>query len=103
MNYDHTMQSHANYIVSEKIVYCSISGLDCSGCPITFRISFLNVTHKEIGDCVLSFSGRNSDINLAVLEKEPNKEDDRTILLEGGLTEAAPKTYLVPTTSHLLR
>ncbi|WOL10256.1 protein REDUCED WALL ACETYLATION 4-like [Canna indica] len=48
-------------------------------------------------------AGRNSDINLVVLDKDPNKEDDQTKLLEGGLPAASPKAYHVSATSHLLR
>ncbi|XP_074562408.1 protein REDUCED WALL ACETYLATION 2-like [Curcuma longa] len=47
--------------------------------------------------------GRNSDINLDVLDKEQNKEDDRAVLLEGGLQSASPKASHVSATSHLLR
>ncbi|KAG6498578.1 protein REDUCED WALL ACETYLATION 2-like [Zingiber officinale] len=47
--------------------------------------------------------GRSSDINLDVMDKEQNKEDDRAVLLEGGLQLAPPKASHVSATSHLLR
>lgn len=49
------------------------------------------------------FSGRNSDINLDVMDKEQSKGDDRAVLLEGGLQSASPKAFHVSATSHLLR
>ncbi|XP_042401624.1 protein REDUCED WALL ACETYLATION 2-like [Zingiber officinale] len=47
--------------------------------------------------------GRSSDVNLDVMDKEQNKEDDRAVLLEGGLQLASPKVSHVSATSHLLR
>ncbi|XP_008793352.1 protein REDUCED WALL ACETYLATION 1-like [Phoenix dactylifera] len=47
--------------------------------------------------------GRHSDINLVVLDNEPNREDDRASLLEGGLQAAYPKALQVSATSPLLR
>ncbi|URE28197.1 CAS1 domain-containing protein [Musa troglodytarum] len=48
-------------------------------------------------------AGRNSDINLVVLDKEANKEDDQAVLLESGLQAASPKAYHLSATSHFLR
>ncbi|CAD5163827.1 unnamed protein product [Musa acuminata subsp. malaccensis] len=48
-------------------------------------------------------AGRNSDVNLVVLDKEANKEDDQAVLLESGLQAASPKAYHLSTTSHFLR
>ncbi|CAL9146032.1 unnamed protein product, partial [Musa hybrid cultivar] len=48
-------------------------------------------------------AGRNSDVNLVVLDKEANKEDDQAVLLESGLQAASPKAYHLSATSHFLR
>ncbi|XP_077240433.1 protein REDUCED WALL ACETYLATION 2-like [Tasmannia lanceolata] len=52
---------------------------------------------------IASKAGRHSDINLAELGNETVKEDDRAILLEGGLKPASPRVHISSVTSQLTR
>jgi len=49
------------------------------------------------------YSGRNSDINLVDLNHVPNTEDDRSLLLEGGLQATSPRAHNSSASAHLIR
>nr|CAD1833199.1 unnamed protein product [Ananas comosus var. bracteatus] len=53
--------------------------------------------------CLSFFSGRNSDVNLAVMGNEQQTGEDKALLLEDGLRSAPPKSHPVSTTSQLFR
>ena len=49
----------------------------------------LDVTVSSNSRLLMSFGSSHSDNSLVELETEVNKEDDRAVLLEGGLTKSA--------------
>lgn len=61
------------------------------------------LAETSYGLCLSLFSGRNSDVNLAVMGNEQQTGEDKSLLLEDGLRAAPPKSHPASTASQLFR